>query len=107
MLILKKIDSDNPDEPIPVEQIIDDEIESYQIIRKEGVYYNAKEHRKLGLNKYNIPLGETTGVFSEGSVQDQIKIQIEALPNHVYSYTFYLFDVYGNVSAPAHLVVRT
>lgn len=105
MLILKKTDAANPDEPIPVTENTD--VETYQIIRKEGIYYNAKEHRKLGLNKYNIPLGETTGVFSEGSVQDQIKIQIEARPAHVYSYTFYLFDVYGNVSEPAHLVVRT
>ena len=105
MLILKKTDAKNPDEIIPINYDTDTEV--YQIIRKEGIYYNAKDHRKLGLNKYNIPLGETTGVFSEGSVQDLIKIQIEALPNHVYSYTFYLFDVYGNVSAPTHLVVRT
>ena len=105
MLILKKTDSDNPDTPIGINESID--VEKYQIIRKEGIYYNAKEHRKLGLNKYNIPLNENTGVFSEGSVQDQIKIQIEARPNHVYSYTIYLFDVYGNVSIPAHLVVRT
>ena len=46
-------------------------------------------------------------VFTEGSVQDQIKIQIEALPNHVYSYSIYLIDIYNNVSEPAHFVVRT
>lgn len=103
MLILKKKDAENPDEPIS----IGENCETYQIIRKDGVYYNSKDHRKLGLNKYNIPLGENIGVFSEGSVQEQIKIQIEARPAHVYSYTIYLIDVYGKVSTPAHLVVRT
>ena len=107
MLILRKTDSDNPDEPIPVEYSFDENFDMYQIIRKDGIYYDAKKHRKLGLNKYNIPLEEKVGVFSEGSVQDEIKIQIEALPNHVYSYTIYLFDVYGNISKPAHFIVRT
>lgn len=103
MLILKKTDSNNPDDIINPEEDVD----RYQIIRKDGIYYNAKDHRKLGLNKYNIPLEEKTGIFSEASVQDEIKIQVEALPNHVYSYTIYLFDVYGNISQPAHFVVRT
>ena len=107
MIILRKTDIDNPDEIIPIEHSFNEECELYQIIRKDGIYYNAKEHRKLGLNKYNIPLEEKTGIFSEGSVQDQIKIQVEALPNHVYSYTIYLLDVYGNISEPAHFVVRT
>jgi hypothetical protein len=102
MLIVKAVDQDNPEEIIPI-----DCKDKYEIIRKDGIYYSQKDHRKLGLNKYNIPLEEKTGVFSESSVQDQIKIQVEALPNHVYSYTFYLFDVYGNISEPAHLVVRT
>lgn len=102
MLIVKAVDQDNPEEIVPI-----DCEDKYEIIRKDGIYYNQKYHRRLGLNKYNIPLEEKTGIFSESSVQDQIKIQVEALPNHVYSYTFYLFDVYGNISEPAHLVVRT
>lgn len=106
MLILKTVDPDNPDEIIPVAAVIDSE-NKYEIIRKDGIYYNAKDHRKLGLNKYNISLEEKTGVFSESSVQDQIKMQVEALPNHVYSFTIYLFDVYGNISEPAHFVVKT
>ena len=104
MVILKRVDQENPDTVIPLNSM---DCEMYQIIRKDGIYYNAKDHRKLGLNKYNIPLEEKTGIFSEGSVQDQIKIQVEALPNHVYSYTIYLLDVYGNVSEPAHFVART
>jgi hypothetical protein len=104
MLILKKTDPKNPNEIISVN---DTDCEMYQVIRKDGIYYNAKDHRKLGLNKYNIPLEEKIGVFSEGSVQDQIKMQVEALPNHVYAFTIYLFDVYGNISKPAHFVVET
>ena len=104
MVILKRVDQDNPEEIIPLETM---KCERYQIIRKDGIYYNTKDHRRLGLNKYNIPLEEKTGIFSESSVQDQIKIQVEALPNHIYSYTIYLLDVYGNVSRPAHFVVRT
>lgn len=104
MVILKCTDPVNPDEVISLDNT---ECETYQIIRKDGIYYNAKDHRKLGLNKYNIPLEEKVGIFSESSVQDQIKMQVEALPNHIYSYTIYLFDVYGNISEPAHFVVRT
>lgn len=108
MVILKATDPENPNEIIPIEYDFNEkEYDMYQIIRRNGIYYNAKDHRKLGLNKYNIPLEEKTGVFSESSVQDQIKIQVEALPNHVYAYTIYLFDVYGNFSEPAHFVVRT
>lgn len=109
MVILRKADPENPDEVLPIEYSFNNEegYDMYQIIRRNGIYYDAKKHRKLGLNKYNIPLEETTGIFSESSVQDQIKIQVETLPNHVYAYTIYLFDVYGNISKPAHFVVRT
>ena len=55
-----------------------------------------------------LPLTVTSySVFSESSVQDYIKMQIEALPNHVYSFAIYIFDVYGNVSKPATFIVRT
>lgn len=77
------------------------------VIRRDGVYYNALKHKKLGLNKYNIPLEETTAVFSEGSVQSTINMQCEALPNHVYSFTVYIVDVYGNTSKPAQFQVTT
>lgn len=108
MVILRKTDPENPDEIIPIEyNCFEEGFDVYQIIRRNGIYYDASKHRKLGLNKYNIPLEEKTGVFSESSVQDQIKIQVETISNHVYSYTIYLLDVYGNVSQPAHFVVRT
>ena len=107
MLILRKIDNIQPEKIIDISEAVNDDVDTYQVIRKNGIYYNAKEHRKLGLNKYNIPLEEKTAIFNEASVQDKIKIQVEALPTHVYSYTIYLFDVYGNVSEPAHFVVNT
>lgn len=107
MLILRKIDAEQPTKIIDISEAINKDVETYQVIRKNGIYYNAKEHRKLGLNKYNIPLEEKTAIFNESSVQEKIKIQVEALPTHVYSYTIYLFDVYGNVSEPAHFVVNT
>lgn len=107
MLILRKVDNIQPEKIIDISEAVNDDVDTYQIIRKNGIYYNAKEHRKLGLNKYNIPLEEKTAIFNEASVQDKIKIQVEALPTHVYSYTIYLFDVYGNVSEPAHFVVNT
>jgi hypothetical protein len=108
MLILRKTDSSNPDEVIPIEYTsLEEKVEVRQVIRKDGIYYNASEHRKLGLNKYNIPLEESIAVFSESSVQDYIKMQVPVLPNHIYSYTIYLFDVYGNVSKPSHFIVTT
>lgn len=107
MMVLRKTDAANPDTPIEVSESVDEDVDVYNVIRKDGIFYNAKDHRKLGLNKYNIPLGEDVAIFSESSVQDEIKIQVEALSNHVYSYTIYLFDVYQGVSEPVHLVVRT
>lgn len=107
MLILRETDPEDPSTVIPIENSSLETVETYQILRKDGIYYNAPEHRKLGLNKYNIPVEESTAIFSESSVQDLIKIQVPALPNHIYSYSIYLIDVYGNVSAPAHFIART
>ena len=107
MLILKKTDAEHPEEVIPLIESEHETVHKYQIIRKDGVYYNNIEHRNLGLNKYSIPLEESTGVFSESSVQDFIKMQIEALPNHVYSFTVYLLDIYKNISEPVHFTITT
>ena len=104
MIILEKEDT----EEIPLLENKDDEsVKVREIIRKDGLYYKSSTHRKLGFNKYNIPLEESTAVFSEGSVQDLIKMQVEALPNHVYSFAIYIIDVYGNISEPATFIVRT
>ena len=104
MIILEKEDT----EEFPtLENINDESVKVREIIRKDGLYYKKSIHRKLGFNKYNIPLEEKTAIFSEGSVQDLIKIQIEALPNHIYSFAIYIIDVYGNISEPTNFVVRT
>lgn len=107
MLILRKNDAADPDAIITPEEMINEDVTVYQVIRKDGVYYQRGIHKKLGLNKYNIPLGEDTAVFSEASVQEQIKMQVEALPAHVYSFTFYLIDVYGKFSEPVHVKITT
>ena len=107
MIILKKTDPEDSDKIIKLSESEDDDVKLYQIIRKDGVYYNNIEHRNLGLNKYSIPLEESIGVFSESSVQDFIKMQIEALPNHIYSFTIYLLDIYKNISEPIHFTITT
>jgi hypothetical protein len=107
MLILKETDPADPSKPISIEDSSRESIDIYQVIRKDGNYYDASKHRKLGLNKYNIPVEEPIAVFSESSVQDLIKMQVPGLPNHIYSFSIYLIDVYGNMSAPAHFIART
>ena len=107
MLILMKDNAENPDEIITAEEMDNEDVSVYQIIRKDGIFYAPKKHRILGLNRYNIPLGEDTGVFSEASLQEEIKIQVRANPVHKYSITIYLIDVYNNYSEPVHIVVET
>lgn len=92
---------------IPLEDMNTEDVTKWEIIRNAGIYYSRKDHKRLGLNKFNIPLGEHTAVFSEGSTQDYIKIQAESLPVKNYMYTIYLIDVYGKVSDPCDFVVRT
>ena len=107
MIILKKTDPEDLNKIIELKESEDDDVKLYQIIRKDGVYYNSIEYRKLGLNKYTIPVEEPIGIFSESSVQNFIKMQIEALPNHIYSFTVYLLDIYKNISEPIHFTVAT
>lgn len=107
LLILCKIDAENPEEIIQIGEPITESVKHYEIIRKDGIYYNRLEHKKLGLNKFCIPRNEDVAIFSESSVQEKIKTQIEALPAHIYSFSFYLIDVYGKLSEPTHYVIRT
>lgn len=197
MIILEMKDAENPNSPIPIPYTTAAENENfhvYEVVRKDGIYYNVLKHKSLGFNKFNIPIEDTRfptyaiidgevvevppvpqevipliptiggglivgdpeelppivsdepeelnagdippvgpdtsdgpeepeepeepqptlprqiekviGVFSEGSVQDTIRIQLEAHPAHNYKYTIYLLDVYGNVSDPAFLFVE-
>lgn len=105
MVILRE--TDKPARDIPLAEQYSADIEVFEIIRKDGVYYNHSNHRKLGVNKYNIPLGETVAVFGESSVQDTIKMQVPAEPGRVYNYTIYLIDIYGRSSAPTSFMATT
>lgn len=106
LLILRKNDPDNVDEIIPYDEP-GDEVITYKIIRKDGIFYNKSDYIGLSLNKYNIPVEEKVAIFSEASVQDFIKIQMYAGIGHKYSFTMYLIDVYNNVSEPMHFVITT
>lgn len=70
----------------------------YQIIRRDGLFYDPIKHKALGLNKYNIPLGEKLAVFNEASKQSDIKIQIPAKYNRTYYITIYVMDIYMRYS---------
>lgn len=98
LLILRKKNPDTPGMAIDIEDADSDGIEKWEIIRRDGIYYNRTEHKRFGLNKWNIPLGETISVFNEASTQDTINIQMPANVSDVYDYTFYVFDTYGKHS---------
>lgn len=103
--VLVETGASNPNSDIPIPYGLVDapgsNITVHEVIRKDGIYYNAEEHRKLGFNKFNIPMDEMSAIFSETSTQDEIKMEIDAHPGTAYKITVYLFDVYGNVSAPS------
>ena len=80
--------------------INDTQCEHYEIIRKNGIYYNEERHKYYGINKYTIPVEESVGIFNECSVQDKIKMDIYTEFNKTYLYTFYIYDVYEHVSEP-------
>ena len=105
MVILRETDKPMRDIPFIEQQKKD--IEVFEVIRKDGVYYDYPKHKSLGFNKYNIPLGETVAVFNESSVQDTIKMQVPATLARKYTFTVYLIDVYGNISAPTSFAVAT
>jgi hypothetical protein len=77
------------------------------IIRKNGIYYNSREHGILSANKYSIPPEDTTAIFTESSVQNEITMVFEVEQNKIYNYTFYLFDVYGKKSDPVTILIET
>ena len=105
ILIMRVKGNDYPEILRPDQTSLCDSI--HQIIRKNGIFYNHSEHRKLGVNKYNIPVEENIAVFSETSMQDKIKIQIASTTSTTYWYTIYLVDVYGMFSEPIHFKVET
>lgn len=111
MVVLRKnvTSLSSEDQLIPCDlNKIGEEIENpLTIIRKNGVYYNIREHGILNTNKYLIPSEDTIAVFSESSVQSDISMVFQVEQNKTYNYTFYLFDVYGKKSNPLVILAET
>lgn len=104
MIIVYKENPDNQD----TISWNDNTAKKIEIIRRDGLYYNRLEHKKLGYNLWNIPLeNNKLAVFSESSIQDTINIQISAVAGNLYVFDIYLVDVYENVSENTHYVLET
>ncbi len=105
MIILVK---ENPSDPDALLNENDEGVNKYEIIRRDGLYYNRKEHKTLGYNQWTIPL-ETNklSVYSETSIHDYINMQITATSGNIYSIDVYLIDAYKNSSNYKHLTIET
>ena len=99
---------ENPVNKNAIIDINDENAQKLEIIRRDGIFYEKSKHKSLGYNKWNIPLEENKlSVFSEGSKQETINIQVSAVSGNVYSIDVYLIDVYRNISENTHYVVET
>jgi hypothetical protein len=107
IILYTEIDDETEQYDIPSDVTIESVYGKIEIIRKEGLYYNRKDHKKLGVNKYLIPKDETVAVFNESSVQEDIKIQFAGNIGSRYLFTIYLIDVYGAQSEPTSFISRT
>ena len=105
MIIMMK---ENPEDSNSKIAIDDETAEKFEIIRREGLYYNRKEHKSISCNRWGIPVEENKlSVFSEVSVQEYINMQIAGSPGNCYAFDIYLIDTYRNISNPTHYVIRT
>ena len=99
---------ENPKNVNTVIGINDENHEKFEVIRREGIYYNNREHKSLSYNRWSIPLeNNKISVFSETSIQENINIQISGTTGNTYVFDIYLIDVYQNVSEPSHYVINT
>ena len=99
---------ENPKNVNTVIGINDENHEKFEVIRREGIYYNNREHKSLSYNRWSIPLeNNKISVFSETSIQENINIQISGTTGNTYVFDIYLIDVYQNVSKPSHYVINT
>ena len=99
---------ENPEDENNMLNVNDTEHEKFEVIRREGIFYNRKDHKSLSYNRWSIPLEENKlSVFSETSVQENINIQISGNTGNTYVFDIYLIDVYQNVSEPSHYVINT
>ena len=105
MIIMMKSNPDNQNDTILID---DDTATKFEIIRRDGIFYDSLEHKSLGYNRWNIPLeSNKLNVFSETSIQDTINIQISAITGNLYVFDIYLVDVYRNISENTHYILNT
>lgn len=98
----------NPDDVNDVIKIDDQNAKKFEIIRRDGIFYDRLKHKSLGYNSWSIPLeNNELSVFSESSVQDTINIQISGTVGNVYVFDIYLIDVYRNISENCHYILET
>lgn len=80
---------------------------TYTITRKYGRYY-SDTMIPLGCDKYILEQYEgNEAVFSNNSVQPQIMINFSAEGNAKYKFTFYIQDIYGQISSPVTKIIET
>jgi hypothetical protein len=98
----------NPSNETDVIPIDDTEANKFEIIRRDGIFYDSSKHKKLSLNPWIIPLeNNKVSVFAETSIQENINMQISAVPGNKYVFDIYLIDVYNHVSDNCHYVLET
>lgn len=80
---------------------------SLMVCRNGGIYSHMANHQECGVNKYLIKADESTGLFTETSVNDVITINRRIIANRYYKLTFYLTDIYENHSEPVTVIYAT
>lgn len=98
----------NPDDENNIILPDDNNATCFEIIRRDGIYYNRSIDRDLPYNQWTIPLeNNKRSIYSETSIQENLNIQISAAVGNTYVFDIYLFDVYGNVSEDSHFIFKT
>ena len=105
MIILMRC---NPSDENEIISIDDTEAKKFEIIRRDGIYYDSSQHKKLSLNPWIVPLeNNKISVFAETSIQENINMQISAVPGNKYVFDIYLIDVYCHISDNCHYILET
>lgn len=82
-----------------------DNLDIYQVIKRHGIFYKP-EYKTLGVNKYDIDLGEKIVIFNEASKQAYINFKIPVIQGNTYYITVFLIDIYNNWSEPFRKVIE-
>ena len=89
----------NDEDPIPVQQETED-IHRIDVIRKDGIFYEAKKHSLYTMNRKDNSLNTGLAVYTETSINDTIQFRLPGGAGNRYVFTIYLYDTYANVSEP-------